>query len=128
MGNPVGHARYELGATETYTRRTLLWVPGAGTGDGVAVLTVYAARKLPVSRCYWVEVGDGAVLVWEATGVKKRPYTVTAGRCSCDGMLKSGAADCKHRSAVMTLIREGHLRRPWGSATLPARTRVPTLG
>lgn len=122
------HARYELGPTETYTRRTLLWVPGVGAGDGVAVLTVYAARKEAASHCYEVGVIDDVVLVWKPAGVKTRPYTVTAGKCSCDGMLRSGAADCKHKKAVEVLIREGHLRRPWESATLPARSRVPTLG
>jgi hypothetical protein len=106
--------RHELGATATYTRRTVLWVGGVGSGDGAMVLTVYAARKMPVNKCYWVEVVDDRVLVWEtAGGVKTKAYTVTGGRCSCDGMRKMGAADCKHRRAVLKLIEMGHLVRPW---------------
>lgn len=107
------HARYELGATATYTRRTALWVAGAGTGDGALVLTVYRKNKLPHSACYWVEVTDGRVMVWESGGgERKRYYAVTPDRCSCDGMLRSDAPPCKHHSAVSLLIRENHLRHP----------------
>src|SRR4051812_38520720 len=103
---------YDLGPTTTYRKRTALWVGGVGTGDGALVLTVYGMGKLPEQKCYWVEVIEGRVLVWKATGgVRQRPYTVTAEKCSCEGMWKHDSPPCKHLVSIQKLLAGGHLRQ-----------------
>lgn len=105
------HHRYELGPTESYTRRTALWVGGVGTGDGALAITVQAPRELPETKTYWVEVMGAYVLVWEsAGGPVRRFYRVTPLRCGCDGMRKMGSPPCKHLSAVRKLVEKRHLR------------------
>ena len=105
------HVRLELGPSATYTRRVALWVPSVGTGDGALVLTVYVPKQMPHSSCYWVEVTDDKVMVWDGGGgSRKRHYTVTAEKCSCNGMRKYGSKPCKHKSAVDQLVASGHIK------------------
>lgn len=110
----MGEERFSIGPTATYRDRVVLWLAGAGVGDGVLVVTVYPGKGIPPPpEVYWVEWTDEGVVVWKASGGKRqRPYRVTAGRCTCDGMRPADRDGCKHLDAVHALSRRGFLKRP----------------
>ena len=114
---------FRLPATETYSRRLCVWVPGGTLSlDGFLTITcvkkngtcdgpfTYGVMRDGCKVTVWrVDVDDNGPPVLaqakRAQAMKRKPYVVTVGavyRCSC----RSRVA-CKHLDGTAELIRRG---------------------